>query len=566
MSILIGLCGGPSSGKAQPLSALVLSPEGWKTMGEIKAGDEVFTPRGSITKVLRVFPQGQKEIYTITFHDGSQAECCLEHLWKCYYVTDYVNRAVTEHTVSTKELIRLVEEQKRRKSGSTAVSIPVIEPIAKPDSDLPIAPYLLGALLGDGSLRRASPRFTSTDKHIVTNIQSELPMGLSIKRLANTKKEYIITQNCPTNKGGKVGMVENPLVTSLKEIKIWGHRSFEKFIPDRYKQGSIEQRLSLLQGLLDTDGTVGKNGDISLTTTSHQLALDVQEIAWSLGGIASICFRSPFYRDKNNRRVEGRKAFEVRISYMCPKRLFTLPRKKERCKEVYANGKRPLRRHVKSIDYKGVEEAQCIFVDSLEHLYITNDYVVTHNTTLARALTNTLGLQGKNAEYVPEYAREHIALCDKSVMNNPRDLLHQAVIGPTQKAREDAVPEKVDFVVSDSPLLIHGVYTYMMTNFFDYNQKMFYLQHYQMLLENKGRYDYVFYLPPGDIEFRTDGLRKQDAKRAHEIGEKIRAFLVYHEIPFDTVIGTVEERVQQCLSILLEEKVSISEDTTGPES
>lgn len=174
-------------------------------------------------------------------------------------------------------------------------------------------------------------------------------------------------------------------------------------------------------------------------------------------------------------------------------------------------------------------------------------------TCLARSLANYLCLQGKNADYVPEYAREHIAQCDRSLFNNPRDLLHQAVILQKQMEREDAVSDTMDFVVSDSPVLIHGVYTYMMTNFDDYNHKTFYLQHYQSLLENRHRYDYLFFLPPGDIRFRADGLRRQDALRAHDIGKKIKAFLVYHNLKFYEITGSIEERVQKCAEILLEE-------------
>lgn len=185
-------------------------------------------------------------------------------------------------------------------------------------------------------------------------------------------------------------------------------------------------------------------------------------------------------------------------------------------------------------------------------------------TTLARALTNELGLKGKNAEHVHEYARQHIAQCDRSTVNNPRDLLHQAVILPKQMEWEDAVPEIVEFVISDSPILIHSVYTQMMTDFNDHNQKMFYLQHYQTLLEHKHRYDYIFYLPPGDIEFVADGLRKQDAERARNIGDRIRSFLVFHGLEFHTITGSVEERVQKCVEILLED-VSISSDTGGQE-
>lgn len=172
-------------------------------------------------------------------------------------------------------------------------------------------------------------------------------------------------------------------------------------------------------------------------------------------------------------------------------------------------------------------------------------------TCLGRALANHLNLKGYNAEYVPEYAREHIAQCDRSLFSNPRDLLHQAVILLKQIEREDAVPEVIEYVVSDSPIIMHSVYSYMMANLEDYNHKTFYLHHYQTLLENRHRYGYLFYLPSGDIEFKADGLRKQDVGRAYNIGERIKAFLVFHNLDFHEVTGSVEERVQKCSEILL---------------
>lgn len=546
----IGICGGPSTGKAQPLSALILTPNGWKTMEEIKAGDTVVTPKGKQAKVLGVFPQGSKEIYTITFHDGSQAECCLEHLWECYYVEGYkkYTRAATKHVVNTGELINLIKEQRERKSGSKTVTIPMIEPLAADNIDLPIAPYLLGVLLGDGSIRRATPRVASIDEAVVKKVQNNLPEGLSIKKIANSQKEYQISQDSPINKGGSVGMLENPLVTKLKETSVWGCRSFEKFIPEEYKGGSIKQRLELLQGLLDTDGTVGKSADISFSTTSLQLAKDVQEIIWSLGGCATIATRHPSYTYKG-KKLKGRPAYNVFISYLRPRDLFSLERKQDRCPEIYTNGRRPLRRRIVSIEYKSIEDAQCILIDDPEHLYVTNDYVVTHNTTIARALVNRLNLADYNAEYVTEYARYHINMCKQHNVPD-RDPLHQAVILHNQLKIENSVPEEVEFMITDSAVVMHPVYGWMLSDHNNYNHRQFFLQMYEEIISQRDRYEHILFVPQ-NIPYKADGTRSEDLEKAKDISNRIHAFLTFHGYTFYEVKSVnLDDRVEECFEVI----------------
>jgi len=178
----------------------------------------------------------------------------------------------------------------------------------------------------------------------------------------------------------------------------------------------------------------------------------------------------------------------------------------------------------------------------------------TGKTLTSRALTNALCLAGKNADYVQEYARLHIARCKQYPTNNSRNLLHQHNILENQLEWENAVPQSVEYVVSDSPVIMGMVYTYTLTDFTDYNQVTFYHRHYQRILEMKDRYKYLFYIPPGDIEFKSDGLRAQNEERARKIGEQMKAFLVFHNIPHHDISGTPEERVAKCLSIIGVEK------------
>ena len=171
-------------------------------------------------------------------------------------------------------------------------------------------------------------------------------------------------------------------------------------------------------------------------------------------------------------------------------------------------------------------------------------------TTLSRALTNELCLLGHNAEQVTEYARFHTARCSQYPVNHPRDLLYQYMVLEKQLEWENAIPQTMEYVVSDSPVIIGMIYTHALTNFEDYNQVAFYHLHYQHILQHKNRYNPLFYLPYGDIEFKLDGLRNQDAGRAQRIGEKIKAFLVFHDISFHEVVGTLDERIEKCISII----------------
>lgn len=180
-------------------------------------------------------------------------------------------------------------------------------------------------------------------------------------------------------------------------------------------------------------------------------------------------------------------------------------------------------------------------------------------TTLSRILTNRLSLSGYNSEYVQEYARLHINQCKKRNVPVDRNPLHQAVILHHQLQWEDAIPKAVDFMVTDSPILSYPIYCYAFTDFNDFNQTSFYHMYYQQILEHRNRYDTLFWLPP-EIPFQSDGTRSEKPELAKLIGEKIRAFLLLHDISFIEVRGSLKERLDFCYGKLVSSKKDVKQE------
>jgi phosphate starvation-inducible protein PhoH len=372
------------TGKAQPLYSKILTPSGWTTVGQIKIGEYVLTPTGKKSKVCGIFPQGKKHIYEIIFHDGSKTRCCLEHLWEINAPSGWGRRKKgSKKVVNTQYIIDFLKEKEIRKS-TTNISIDLIEPVNTENIDLPIDPYLIGCLIGDGCLTTGTPKFSTKDTQILDKLQEVMGENILIKSCTGNNYDYNFVD--PLSRKNKF----NSLTKVLKELRIHGKKSYEKIIPSIYLHSGTEQKLNLMKGLMDTDGTVDhKNGTVSFSTTSEILAKQVQEIIWSLGGICKITSKIPTYMYDGVKKI-GKKCYNVWITVRNPKDLFTLQRKKDLCRETY--DKLQYRRKIKTVNYVGEEEAQCIMIEDNKHLYITDDYIITHNTfiVLYNALKDVL--------------------------------------------------------------------------------------------------------------------------------------------------------------------------------
>src|SRR5208282_3689288 len=266
-------------GKAQPLYAKILTPNGWITMEEIKIGDEVIDPNGNIVNVTAIFPQGEKDIYEIIFADGSKARSCKEHLWECWYDGSL-------NTRMPRELGEIEEMGLKTSDDSWKWAIPLLE---KPlnfyefeTKELLVDPYLLGALIGNGGLTTITPGFTSADQFIIDKLSDILlKENMKIEKRESSKYSYGLKKNKKDNKPSSLSL-------KLRDLGLMGKKSSEKEIPEMYLWASIESRIALLCGLMDTDGYISKTGITQFNTISKKLAEQVRYLIKSLGGWASL--------------------------------------------------------------------------------------------------------------------------------------------------------------------------------------------------------------------------------------------------------------------------------------
>jgi intein/homing endonuclease len=388
------------AGKAQPLWSKIKTPTGWTTMGEIRVGDFVSTPDGDSAKVLGLFPQGEKDYYKITFKDGRTAEACGDHLWTAYCVDwKHCNKRgkTPWKTLSTNDL------RDHLARNSRPVRVPLIRhPKLIPGKFL-IDPYVLGCILGDGGLSSSMITISTADQHIVDAINAKLDDRYRLYHKSNydyvlrrTDEDRSEALTKPKGQRGKNNIYKDEIV----RLGLNGKLSDTKFIPKEYLSFSnADQKLSLLRGLIDTDGYVGKNGDITFTTVSEQLAEDVMEMVRSLGGLARKRTKTPSYTYKGEKR-QGKLAYDILIRYTEPRSLASLPRKLVRIPTVYQYAD-SLKAQIVSIEPVGKTECQCILIDHPDHLYITDNFVVTHNTLLTAAMSCVMEPYGRTIVIVP---------------------------------------------------------------------------------------------------------------------------------------------------------------------
>ena len=363
-------------GKALPNYTKIPTPNGWTTVGEVKVGDYLFDRMGKPTKVLEIFPQGQKEIYKVYFKSGRVAECCKDHLWS--YYNSNAKDPYKLHTSTTEEILNNpIGLQGYR--GQYRWLIPICKPVEFSEKKYSIDPYVMGLILGDGSFRYRLDQkafyFSSGDEELVKEIQIRMGYALYKK---NSGKNYSWIFELPSNNSHKNVWVED----ILKDYpELWQAKSEDKFIPKEYLNGSIEQRFDLLAGLLDTDGSIDKKcGRISFTTISEFLKNDFIELCESLGLTCHITI--------DKREWKYTTGICYNISVLAPKelkpKLFKLKRKVEIAQNYANNNKRTECRDrdaIVKIEATGTfTEMTCFIVDNEEHLFLMNNYICTHNS------------------------------------------------------------------------------------------------------------------------------------------------------------------------------------------
>lgn len=369
--------GPPKSGKMQPYDAKILTPNGFKKLGDITVGDIVCTPDAKFTKVNEVHEFGLKDVYKVTFADGHSTECGLEHLWE---LSNKDRKTLS--VLSLEEFKDNLLNSNGRPKWAVKTSLCEFE-----SQNVPMDPYLAGILIGDGCIVK-SIRFSTADEEILQNVRKIIDNSYTLKKVGQSKYDYAISKPKAEN--------ENIYIQALRDLKLLGLKSKDKFIPDVYKYNTKEVRLAILQGLMDTDGYCGANGHCIFYSSSERLINDVKELVFSLGGIATV-------KDKVT-RCNG-KLFNTYVCYIrynnCSE-LFRLSRKKNRTK---VRTKKPLTRKITKVELIGQKECRCIKLASSDGLYITDNFIVTHNTTTVMQFCANAQSLGKKVFYVDAEGR-----------------------------------------------------------------------------------------------------------------------------------------------------------------
>lgn len=367
-------------GYEQPYSELVATPNGFVQMGSLKVGDEIWNPDGKTTKVLEIYEQGFKDVYKLTLADGRSVRCGADHLWEVVCANNHFKHNVlTTHDLLNNGLYNQCTVKGKR-YNAYKYYLPAIEPLQYGEKQQNIPAYVLGALLGDGALTKRTPKISSIDQEILDRIQYLLGDGFEFKYDPTTSCEYrIIDKERFMHKdefeNGQYGV--NRLHRWIDDLGLCVSCAY-KFIPDQYKYGSIEQRYELIRGLMDTDGYISKDGGMSFVNTSKQLIDDFVEVLRSLGILCSVSKRAPGKGGVRN----GRAIFGTKFSYVVYIKgnpdIFHLSRKRNRIRK---NRKFSNKVAITNIEYLGEQEKQrCIFVSNENHLYLTRDYIPTHNS------------------------------------------------------------------------------------------------------------------------------------------------------------------------------------------
>lgn len=345
--ILSGLVGGrlyilgarPSQGKGYSLDTLTLTPTGWVKNRDIKLGDTVIGRDGKPTKVIGVYPQPLQDCYKITLKDGREIICDAPHEW-----TVYSSKWKKERTFTAEELyqkLQCVRYQKR-------ISLPRFTGDYGIEKDFVIPPYIMGVLIGDGCLSTGDLSYCKPSQYVLEEVRKYLPVGVKANFRSDNKT---------------VGITGWSLARKyIKQVGL-NTQCYNKFIPKEYFHSSKAQREELFKGLMDSDGYCSKTR-WEYSTTSKQLALDVQQLAWSLGYCARIATRMGKYKKDSQ-------VTTIRLNY-----------------RVFITTYNPLT--IEKIEKVEPVPTQCIHVDNEDSLFVIEDYIVTHNSSLAQQIAETV--------------------------------------------------------------------------------------------------------------------------------------------------------------------------------
>lgn len=346
----------------QPLYSLILTPNGFKKLGDIKLNDEICGTNGTIQKVVAVYEKGEKNVWQVKFSNNRIVECSEDHTWTV--IDSYSGK---QKNLTLAELTR---DYKRLRNGKSNYRYYVPQThVEFEEKKVELDPYLLGVLLGDGCISSISNGdlveigLGYKKEHIISKLK--FPNGISISVSKDKKRKYFRIKIIGKDSNGRT------IKDYLSDLQLLGTTSHTKFIPKEYLYNTKNIREKLLQGLLDTDGTINKRGKFEYSTVSQQLASDFNELILGLGKtVTSYCRNRK--KDNSFSNTPLHKFTELK-GYKYGIKLCDITKLNK------------------------VEEMRCLKVSNEDHLYITDNYIVTHNTTSTTILAHAMAKAGMEA-------------------------------------------------------------------------------------------------------------------------------------------------------------------------
>lgn len=332
------------AGKDLHEDTVVYKEEGEVPIKDLSEGDFIYGADGRLTKVLKLMKYYDQMQYRVLLSDGREIVAGEGHLWS----VNYKNKG--ERIVDTKYLYERHLEGRRK---DRVLFIPMQKAIEYSRKQLILDPYTLGALIGDGGMTTSNIILTTADKEVLDNIPFPV---------VRYKQKYTY---CVKN-----------IRDIIKELGLHGKKSEHKFIPKEYLYSSVEQRMALLQGLMDTDGCAGKHGIVEYNTSSPQLAIDFNKLLRGLGIRFSVVKKKtthlPTYR------------FKLRTG----EPVFRLKRKLDKLITSPSNWTLSGRTEVsiKEVHKLEVMPSVCIEIDNDSKLFQAGPNIVTHNSFSCAAL------------------------------------------------------------------------------------------------------------------------------------------------------------------------------------
>lgn len=422
---MIVIAARPAMGKALALDTEIPTPTGWTTMGQLRVGDQVLGGDGKPTTVTAATDvMNNRPCYRVRFDDGSEIIADAEHQWLTDTRASRKSRqavlAGTNKVQRTTAEVRTTDQIRATLRCETADarinhSITNSAPVELPEAHLPIAPYTFGIWLGDGA--SAAARVTTADTQVLTNIELD---GYNIKHVAGITYALAMPDADASAKVAGVCIdCAQPCTTGLRCMNCYREKSTvqgrlralgvlgNKHIPASYLRASLAQRRALLAGLLDSDGTVTNAGCVQFVVTNHRLALDVQELAHSLGYRTGLRTKS----------VKGRNeasSTAYKLTFSTSDEVFRLDRKNavHRAKDARPTPKRTSR-FIVAVEPMESVPVRCIQVDNQDHLYLASRaFIPTHNSTFALDIARSAAIKNNMATvfFSLEMSRNEIAM------------------------------------------------------------------------------------------------------------------------------------------------------------